>query len=61
MGDFNLKLKCSLCPEEFPNDDLIDIRKKRHEEKHTRGWNYKAQHNGGGNNTVGKVVWKVLP
>ena len=51
-------ISCSLCDTEFDeNDSLIEIRKKRHEEKHTRGWNYKGQSNGGGNNTLGKVEW----
>ena len=51
-------ISCSLCGIEFRKlDPLINIRKQRHEEKHTRGWNYKGQANGGGNNTVGKVEW----
>ena len=51
-------IKCSLCDMEFDEkDDLIGVRKDRHQEKHTRGWNYKAQRNGGGNNTVGEVEW----
>lgn len=55
----NKKIKCSLCDTEFSKFDIdIDKRKKRHEEKHTRGWNYKAQRNGGGNNTIGKVIWE---
>ncbi len=55
----NKKIKCSLCDQEFSKFDIdIAKRKERHEEKHTRGWNYKAQNNGGGNNTVGKVTWE---
>ena len=54
-------IECSLCDQEFDeNDDLIDKRIERHEEKHTRGWNYKGQSNGGGNNTIGKVEWYTL-
>lgn len=55
-----LKWKCSLCPTELPDDDLIVHRKKRHNEKHTRGWNYKERNNGGGNNTVGIPKWKLV-
>ncbi len=61
MENFDLKLKCSLCDMEFPIDELIEVRKERHAEKHTRGWSYKAQRNGGGNNTMGKPTWEVLP
>lgn len=51
-------ISCSLCDQEFDErDPLINVRKQKHEEKHTRGWNYKGRSNGGGNNTVGKVVW----
>ncbi len=60
MGGFNLKWQCSLCPMELPDDDLIKERKKRHAEKHTRGWNYKAQRNGGGNNTMGIPKWEAI-
>ena len=52
--------KCSLCDQEFPNDDLINSRKKQHEAKHTRGLNYKDRSNGGGNNIIGKVTWEVI-
>ena len=56
----NTKIKCSLCDMEFfKNDPLIEQRKKRHEEKHTRGWNYKGRSNGGGNNTIGIVEWRI--
>jgi len=55
-----LKWQCSLCPTELPDDDLIKERKKRHAEKHTRGWNYKAQRNGGGNNTMGIPKWEAI-
>jgi len=48
-----IKWQCSLCDMQLPDDELIKVRKDRHSEKHTRGWNYKAQHNGGGNNTMG--------
>ena len=54
------KLKCSLCDMELPVDELINARKQAHENKHTRGWNYKAQKNGGGNNTIGKVEWGYI-
>lgn len=57
----NTKVKCSLCDMEFiKNDPLIEQRKKRHEEKHTRGWNYKGRENGGGNNTIGSVYWITI-
>ncbi len=53
-----MKIECSLCDSEFDVDDsLISERIKRHEEKHTRGWAWKAQKNGGGNNTMGEVFW----
>lgn len=53
-----MKIECSLCDSEFDVDDsLIFERTQRHEDKHTRGWNYKSQSNGGGNNTVGHVDW----
>lgn len=53
-----MKVKCSLCDTEFDDSDpLIFHRKLRHEQKHTRGWNYKGRENGGGNNTIGKVEW----
>ncbi len=55
-----MKWQCSLCPTQLPDDDLIKERKKRHAEKHTRGWSYKAQHNGGGNNTMGIPKWEVI-
>lgn len=45
--------QCSLCPMQLPNDNSIEHRKDRHNEKHTRGWSYKAQRDGGGNNTMG--------
>lgn len=45
---------------ELPDDDLIKERKKRHAEKHTRGWNYKAQRKGGGNNTMGIPKWEAI-
>jgi len=51
------KAKCSLCDMELPIDELIHARKQAHENKHTRGWNHKAQNKGGGNNTIGTVVW----
>ena len=54
------KVKCNLCPQEFHVDELIHARKQAHENKHTRGWNMKAQKNGGGNNTIGKVDWEIL-
>ena len=54
-------IKCSLCDTEFNTDDpLIEVRKKQHEEKHTRGQNYKKQSLGGGNNTIGIVEWKNI-
>ncbi len=53
-----MKIECNLCDSEFDVDDsLIFERTQRHEEKHTRGWNYKGQANGGGNNTTGEVYW----
>ena len=53
-----MKIECSLCDTEFDVDDsLIFERTQRHEEKHTRGWAWKAQKNGGGNNTMGGVFW----
>jgi len=54
-----LSWKCSLCPTQLPDDELIKVRKQRHEEKHTRGWNYKGRSNGGGNNTIGIVEWRI--
>lgn len=55
----NKKIKCTLCDQEFDKfDPLIKERKKRHVEKHTRGWNMKAQRNGGGNNTIGVCDWE---
>lgn len=52
------KVVCDLCGMEFDKDDpLLKFRKARHQEKHTRGWNYKGRQNGGGNNTVGVVNW----
>lgn len=53
------KIKCTLCDQEFFKfDPLIKERKARHAEKHTRGWNMKAQKNGGGNNTIGVCDWE---
>jgi len=53
-----MKIECSLCDSEFDVDDsLIFERTQRHEDKHTRGWNYKGQSSGGGNNTTGHVDW----
>jgi len=53
-----MKIECSLCDSEFDVDDsLIFERTQRHEEKHTRGWQCKAQKDGGGNNTMGEVFW----
>lgn len=61
MEEKELKIKCSLCDTEFDDSDpLIFHRKLRHEQKHTRGWNYKGRENGGGNNTTGKVTWRKL-
>jgi len=52
------KIKCSLCDQEFRKyDPHIAIRKRNHEQKHTRGWNCKGRQNGGGNNTIGRVRW----
>jgi len=54
------KWKCSLCPQIFVEDKFIEARKKRHEDKHTRGMNFKSRSNGGGNNIVGEVTWEVF-
>lgn len=56
-----MKWKCSLCPTELPDDDQIEQRKKRHSEKHKRGWNYKGRENGGGNNTIGIADFSLIP
>ena len=50
----NRKWKCSLCTIEFADDDLINERKKRHEEWHT---NCKLQKR---NTTEGVVEWKKV-
>ncbi len=58
-----MNILCSLCDMEFYdvlNDTLISNRIERHEEKHTRGWNYKGRENGGGNNTIGSVNWITI-
>lgn len=49
-----IKWKCSLCTIEFVDDDLIDTRKKRHEEWHTH---CKLQKR---NTTEGYVKWEVV-
>lgn len=49
---------CNLCKQSFEKSDPdLNIRKKRHEEKHTRGKNHKGRSNGGGNNILGEVIW----
>ena len=51
-------VKCSLCKMPFDKDDpLFNERKRRHEEKHTRGHNNNSRSKGGGNNIIGKVEW----
>jgi hypothetical protein len=46
-------IRCSLCTQEFDeNDDLIDVRKKRHERKHDR-----SEPHGSYNQVWGKVEW----
>ena len=54
-------LKCSLCPQKFPTNDLyIEERKKAHESKHRRDYytNSKPEQ-GGGNNVIGEVKWSL--
>ena len=53
-----MKTTCSLCGQPFNKlDPDLELRKKRHEEKHTRGKNFKGRSNGGGNNIIGEVEW----
>lgn len=50
-------VKCNLCNEKFNKGNDIELVKARHEERHTRGLNFKSSELGGGNNIIGKVVW----
>jgi len=50
--------KCSLCKQEFDdNDRFIKERKEAHEKKHARGHSNNSRSKGGGNNIIGEVKW----
>ena len=56
----NKVAECSLCKHEFPIDNLIDIRKEKHEARHQRDpYRNSSRESGGGNNVIGKVEWKI--